>query len=274
MELSDKIKNTTEKAQKTGALQPIATEYDIIEQKGIPFIVRIISNLARKDEAQKKQESKKEKTGKEFEPYEPDLFVTDISETHLCLLNKYNVVDNHVLIVTRKFEEQENLINQQDFTALWKVMSQYEGLAFYNAGKKAGASVRHKHLQIIPLPLVKEGAKNIPIEAVINPELLTDKVTNITALPFTHGIIKIEGELSLLERYNQLRNQLEISSGKPYNLLITKKWMLMIPRSLEKYQSIAINSLGFAGALLVRNQEQLELVKKEKPLTILEGVAG
>jgi sulfate adenylyltransferase (ADP) / ATP adenylyltransferase len=54
---------------------------------------------------------------------------------------------------------------------------------------------------------------------------------------------------------------------------MTKNWMLIVPRSAEKYQFMSINSLGFAGALLVKNQEQLDLVKTEQPLTILEQIS-
>jgi ATP adenylyltransferase len=54
---------------------------------------------------------------------------------------------------------------------------------------------------------------------------------------------------------------------------MTRNWLLIVPRSAEKYQTMSINSLGFAGALLVKNEEQLEIIKKEKPLTILEQVS-
>jgi ATP adenylyltransferase len=53
---------------------------------------------------------------------------------------------------------------------------------------------------------------------------------------------------------------------------MTKNWMLIVPRSAEKYQTMSINSLGFAGALLVKNQAELELVKAEQPLSILKKV--
>jgi ATP adenylyltransferase len=48
--------------------------------------------------------------------------------------------------------------------------------------------------------------------------------------------------------------------------------MLLVPRKQEKFQSIGINSLGFAGALLVKNQEELQLVKDHNPLEILASV--
>jgi ATP adenylyltransferase len=34
-----------------------------------------------------------------------------------------------------------------------------------------------------------------------------------------------------------------------------------------------VNSLGFAGAMLVRNEQQLELLKQYNPMTILRNVA-
>jgi ATP adenylyltransferase len=49
--------------------------------------------------------------------------------------------------------------------------------------------------------------------------------------------------------------------------------MLVIPRSQESFESIAVNSLGFAGAMLVRNERQLNLLKQYNPMTILRNVA-
>jgi ATP adenylyltransferase len=58
-----------------------------------------------------------------------------------------------------------------------------------------------------------------------------------------------------------------------YNLLVTRKWMLIVPRSQEHFQSIAVNSLGFAGALLVRNEQQMQMLKNVGPMNILKNVA-
>ena len=59
----------------------------------------------------------------------------------------------------------------------------------------------------------------------------------------------------------------------PYNLLITRQWMLMVPRSLEFFRGISLNALAFAGAFLVRDQLQLDLLKQHGPLAALAGVA-
>ena len=149
----------TEYARQTGDLKSIETEYQLIEQDEISFVVRSLSNIARKEKANAQQKIQESKTGKyidPFLPYNKNLFVCDISYSHLCLLNKFNIVDGHLLIVTRDFEEQEDLINIHDFAALWSCMQEIDGLAFYNGGSAAGASQRHKHLQLLPLPFVPD----------------------------------------------------------------------------------------------------------------------
>jgi ATP adenylyltransferase len=61
--------------------------------------------------------------------------------------------------------------------------------------------------------------------------------------------------------------------SKPYCLLLTRQWMLLVPRSREFFDSISINALGFAGALLVRDGEQMDLIKKVGPVNILKAVS-
>ena len=145
------VKERTEYALQCGALLSIPTEFEFVEQDGVRFLVRILSNLNRKKAAKDKQEKQSATSGEEFNPflpYEEDLFVADISDTHVCILNKFNVVDYHLLIITRGFEEQESLLTLEDFTAMWVCLADFDGLAFYNSSKTAGASQRHKHLQL------------------------------------------------------------------------------------------------------------------------------
>jgi sulfate adenylyltransferase (ADP) / ATP adenylyltransferase len=152
-----KLVERSDRALQLGALLSIPTEFEFIEQDGVRFLVRILANLARKDEAKQVQErlnSALDRSFNPFLPYEEDLFVTDISDTHVCILNKFNVVDRHLLIITRAFEAQENLLTLADFAAMWACLAEFDGLVFYNAGKIAGASQPHKHLQIVSLPLV------------------------------------------------------------------------------------------------------------------------
>jgi ATP adenylyltransferase len=293
--LWSKVEAQTQHGLQCGALQPIATKYEIIEQANIPFIVRILANWKRKQEAKKQQNQNTAKSGKFFNPFLPcetDLFVTDISETHLCLLNKYNVVDRHILIVTREFEEQANWLNFADFAALWACWAEDDGLAFYNGGTEAGASQPHKHLQLVPLSLA-DGVVQLPIEPLVSDglhDLHPGTVTTLAEFPFQHAIAPLDltwadspwdaAEFALECYRNLLRavgliQDAETMSDRqsgPYNLLATRRWMMVVPRQQERCRSISVNSLGFAGALLVRNLEEMEVLKTMQPIALLQTV--
>ena len=290
-QLWEKTVKQTLFARQTGALKSIETDYQFIESNGISFLVRHLANIARKEQAQQQRKQEEKKTNKKFNPflpYEEDLFVGDISPTHLCLLNKFNVVDHHLLIVTREFESQENWLNLADFIALGGCLREIDGLAFYNGGKIAGASQEHKHLQILPLPFVPEECY-LPIEPAIADTKFHNSLGKIPHFTFRHAIAllsltesdsAIEIGQKLLSCYYSLLSAVglkvnsnsQVQSG-PYNLLVTQKWMLIVPRVQESCHSISINSLGFAGSLFVRDREQIKLLEEITPMTILSKVA-
>lgn len=47
------------------------------------------------------------------------MFVTDINDSHNLLLNKYNVVDYHMVLSTKAFVPQTDPLNESDFAALY-----------------------------------------------------------------------------------------------------------------------------------------------------------
>ncbi len=286
-----KIIQRTNSARECGALQSIETEYQLIKQNDILFVVRTLANLALKEQGKQQQKAKEAKTGKRidpFLPYEEDLFVCDLSPTHLCLLNKFNVVENHLLIVTRAFEEQTELLNIQDFTALATCMQEIDGLAFYNGGKVAGASQPHKHLQLIPLPMIAE-VTHLPIEVAIAQATYNNSMGKIPSFDFCHAIALLNfsstdtlatAAQQMHDCYYKLLNFIGLtvnnsSQKQPsaYNFLATKDWMLVVPRSQESFKSISVNSLGFAGSLFVRDRNSLEVLKQVTPMNILRNVA-
>lgn len=262
-----------------GALEFFDTEREVVEQGGVAFAVRILASLERK---QKTRTSRRRAGANPFLPYEEDLFVAEISERHLCLLNKFNAVEHHVLIVTRAFEEQESLLDLRDFEALWACMAEFEGLGFYNAGTVAGASQRHKHLQLVPVPL-GFGPERTPIDPVLASARFDGAVGTVQDFPFVHALARLEAGAGrspaevareTLATYDELRRVVDVDRDRrPYNLLVTNEWMLMVPRTREAYRAIPVNALGFAGSLLVRNREELAFVRECGPLTILRNVA-
>jgi ATP adenylyltransferase len=285
--LWEKILETTDAALKKGVLKPIQTEGRIMRDAGVDFLVRVVETLARK-EADRILQAEKALKGEEkpnpFLPYEEDMFVADISDSHLCLLNKFNVIQHHLLMVTRAFAHQETLLTVRDFHAACRCMAEFEGLAFYNGGKIAGASQDHKHLQMIPLPMASTGHP-VPIESLIQQPQETPGV--IPGLPFVHAfkrfspIVDIPREMAARTLHQMYRLMLQqvgmnafsereetLQSG-PYNLLFTRHWMLLVPRSKEFFETISVNSLGFAGALLARNRREMALIEKKGGMQML-----
>lgn len=274
--LWSKLRAQTEHGLATEALKPIDTRHEIVSDGGVDFIVRILTNLNRKAQARKVQAKKKTNP---FLPYDPDLYVTDIADSHVCLLNKFNVVDHHFLIVTRQFESQLDWINLTDFEALCRCLNEVAGLFFYNGGPAAGASQPHKHLQLVPQP-----SMDLPIEIAIRATTFIDGMGQSPQLPYAHRIVKIkpdDGPKQWLQYYRQLLNSLDIDdpTGQwqgpqraAYNLLGTRHWFMVVPRRRDDYLGISVNSLGFAGSLLVKNQTQMDQLKQIGPMTLLKEV--
>ncbi len=252
--------------------------------------MRVLANLQRKS-AERAAQGRSAAGGQPvnpFLPYERELFVADVSESHVALLNKFNVVDRHLLIITRAFEQQRALLTLRDFEAWWRCLGEYESLGFYNGGVEAGASQAHKHLQLVPLPLAPQGP-SVPIAPLLRKVRGPAGCGTIPGFDFLHSFTRLVGAADEREaareayvRYATLLEQVgmpppsgidtDLQSG-PYNLLATREWLLLVPRSREFFDSISINALGFAGALLVWNEEQLRALLAAGPLTALRETA-
>jgi ATP adenylyltransferase len=281
--LFEAVRERSFQAERVGALRSIPTSFDLVEdgETGIAFVVRMVEHLAQKREAASEQQRT---NANPFLPYNRELFVADVSETHLCLLNKYNVLDHHLLIVTRSFEEQESLLTLEDFEALWLCMAEREGLGFYNAGTDAGASQPHKHLQLVSVP-IGVGPERTPIEPLLSTARFDGPLGTVEALPFLHSVAQLDHRSSpgsgvgaaaaALELYRAMlpRVGIDPEAPRPYNLLVTRDWMFLLPRTRGFFRGIEVNALGFAGTLLARDHEQLAFIKREGPMTLLRNVS-
>ena len=276
------IVNRTRRSLDIGALRPIETEQETIVDGGISFDVRVISCLARK--AHEANPGVRAPDFNPFLPYDEDLFVANISESHVGILNKFPVVDNHLLIVTRAFEEQTSLLTEQDFQAMWACMREFDGLTFYNSGEIAGASQRHKHIQIVPLPLTSDGQAT-PVEGAIAAPDLSSGVGQCPTLPFANAIVRLDdldalpvtnAASALQDHYCSMLRSMSLmdepDNTKNYNLLATRSWMMLVPRSREHFEGISINALGFAGELLVMDRNQLSTLRERGPMAALRAV--
>jgi len=285
------IVETTRSALANGALLPVPTNHAFIEDGGLRFFVRVLSSLRRKDEARKKQDAGSigGKGVNPFLPPEKDLIVADLTDTHIAVLNKFNVVEHHLLIVTRGFEDQDTLLTLQDFEALWLCMAEFNGLGFYNGGRVAGASQRHKHLQLVPLPLAPEGPP-IPIEPLFDGMGAPGEPCTIPAFLFLHSFVRLAPDLArdpaaaakTFALYGEMLHSVGLNTpdasrlivqSMPYCFIVTRGWMLLVPRSREFFDGVSLNSLAYAGSLFVRDKEQLARLKAFGPMKALASAA-
>lgn len=269
--------SATERSVVSGALAPIATELEVVEDGGVAFAVRLFARLDVKERAGEAQRSAGVNP---FLPPDPDLFVTDLTTTHIAVLNKFTVFPHHLLLVTRRFVSQDRLIDLADFEALAIVMAEIDGLGFYNAGVVAGASQPHRHLQVVPTPL---GPDDLPTPMDTLMRSAPERVpASVPGLDFPHVALRLDGRPinrsdgpALHERYRALLAAIGISDRRqPYNLLLTRHWMLLVPRARECWEGTSVNALGFAGSLLVRDRGQLGRLREIGPMRVLHAVSG
>jgi ATP adenylyltransferase len=269
------------RALQAGGLRPIDTNETLLVEQGTAFVIRLADNLVRKDRAQHGESSQVERdepSRNPFLPYDSDLYVCDVSQSHVALLNKFNVIDHHLLIITRMFEHQESALTRADFQALAVCLAEYDSLGFYNSGPAAGASQTHKHIQLVPLPLSTR-IPAVPIEPLLGSG----------ALPFQHELTRFQSSAAddpirfastLRSVYRDMLNRQCIrpvadGAGRlspAYNLLVTRNWMLLAPRSQEAAEGISINALGFAGSFFVKRRQDIEVLRSCGPLALLRLV--
>lgn len=127
-------------------------------------------------------------------------------------------------------------------------------------------------------------------------DLVVDKAFSLSGLPYANHVYRLpsltsmtpsEMEpalanifLSLLDlSISTIRHDPDYPAGRPsYNVVMTLEHMYVIPRKHEKHvlretgENLSVNALGFAGMLLVKNDEELEAVRQEGVCSILKGV--
>ena len=120
-----------------------------------------------------------------------------------------------------------------------------------------------------------------PMDAVLR-SVSPSVPESVPGLCFPHAAMGLSGEPirrgdgpGLHERYHALLAALGIRDHRqPYNLLLTRRWMLVVPRSRECWEGTSVNALGFAGSLLVRDRDQLARLRDVGPMKVLVAVSG
>jgi len=152
-------------------------------------------------------------------------------DRYSMILNKFNVMKNHVLIVTKEFESQFTPLVTADLDVLLEAVRDLDALGFYNAGKEAGPSQSHRHLQVVP----REG-NEIPFLNLIESRmgsLPRGGHLFVEEFSFKHALLKIVENDRLLDLYHEALRYCDVplpESGsdnvKAHNLLMGRNWLM------------------------------------------------
>ncbi|KAI8083083.1 HIT-like domain-containing protein [Halteromyces radiatus] len=281
------------------------------KDNGISFEINFVPTLAKKPIDEYNKTAKNDTINDNKQPINPFLnpspaLIVQENETHRILLNKFCVLPHHLLIITKDFQPQTLPLFPPDLMIGWKtLMTAYgpssPGLLFYNCGPLSGASQPHKHMQLIPL--IESGAS--PIQQAVN-KIENSKAGEIYMLdsfPFVHVVTPLDrqfmdespeaavedylgqmffGLLDAMFQQIRLVDNEKLSNVKPsYNFIMTSEFMLIVARRQEyatlttkdeRDLAISINSMGFAGYLLAKTEDEYEVLKTVNIMDVLSQV--
>lgn len=276
--LAEAVRQTTDRALRDGALIPFEVAREDVAGGALPYRIEWASSLARKDQAAIPKPGTKPGAHNPFLPYEPALHVADVGDAHAVLLNKFPVALGHVVIVTRDYAEQDRLLDAGDLGALAAVLRELGGLAFFNGGADAGASIQHRHLQVAPF--------SAPLLDALLPELaIRETPQSFAALPFRHAVVRFAGAspsaATLQAAYAACLDRCALTAradGRlpPYNFLATRDAFVLVPRRRETWDDgdvrVSLNAMSFAGSIFVRDPALIPRIREAGLLRLLAAV--
>jgi ATP adenylyltransferase len=263
-----------------GALVPLLSEQTEHSDGGVRFTLEWLSSLSLKDLAKLFQPADKPAGFNPFLPYERDLFVVDLSATHVAILNKFPASRLHLLFITKSFVAQESPLDGTDLDAAARALNRMAGLVFYNSGPSAGASQPHRHLQLVVLP-------DIPMAALFPPDTQPFTLQRLPTVPFDHLFCRFTPGFFdrpeaagprladlVATAYDQAGLRTADGSLRSYNLLMARDWLMIVPRRTTFVDGILLSGPAYAGVIGLRHQEQAETAKQTGPMRLLIEAAG
>ncbi|TLD30005.1 putative phosphorylase [Venturia nashicola] len=246
-----------------------------IVDDGIPFEFRVCPAFREKPQPKEKSSEEPVKMmgeGSDLQE-DPTIEITRINGTHILIYNKFCISKSQMMIVTaNSYHRQHDPLDGDDIEAARMVLLSLASphFIFFNDGVIAGASRKHKHLQVLRMPkdsmdllVSKDSSKDFP------------------KLPYKYFSIdfadKAQPSKELLHKmYQNLLNQCEgLLPGKqgesvPHDVILTKNWMMVIPRSKRNFEgSSDVNAAGMLGMIWLKYDEEVDKWKELGPARVL-----
>lgn len=193
------------------------------------------------------------------------------------------------MVHTAECEPQTDGLNEADFGAAWEAL---EGMGetymvIFNCGPDAGASVAHKHLQLIPVaehvrkhPFPTERREVVGMctgldEVVVSTVLTFLEPHAIDGLPYQHMIMTLPQTVSVGPLYDIYSNTLRrfgIEPSEPHNMLLTTNWLMVIPRRRAWISEVAANAAAMIGMAWCKSEEQYQGWQRRGIGNVLRGM--
>ncbi|WWC85676.1 uncharacterized protein L201_000542 [Kwoniella dendrophila CBS 6074] len=232
-------------------------------------------------------------------PYVKELFIgclngLDGEEGMSILLNKYSLLPEHILLCPPSYQPQALPPTPPQIAIAYNILlaalrhptRSRKLLGFYNGGEGAGASQKWRHLQFVECPggrsPIEDWCQGVtfsrPDQAIILPSVPYLHIVH--PLP-PHGSVpypptdETNDQLidilapALMKMFDLAFDALRNGGGSRdggWNLLITLDHLHLIPRSSPSFplptphQPLELNSLGYAGMMLVKSKEEEEVL--------------
>jgi ATP adenylyltransferase len=213
--------------------------------------------------------------GSDLADADPKLIVSKIHDTHLLVMNRFAVFRPQYLIITLdSFKRQTENLDRTDLAAAWAVMHALpdEHFIMFNCGNEAGCSRLHKHMQVIPC---SKDLTLFPDQDGLEP----------ADVPFKYFVRRIDSSTQALpDRLHAMYHSLHREALQawqsfsktttleyfPHNVMLTKRWIMVVPRRRAEIAGASANAAGMMGMVWLTNPQQLDKWKEYGPARVLE----
>lgn len=201
------------------------------------------------------------------------LEICEVNGTHILAFNKFCVYKPHLLLLTVDgFRRQTESLNEQDLDAAWSSMAElsagagHDYFVLYNCGEAGGCSRSHKHLQLIPHPCERfplwpglpDGARPpVPFKFFLN---------RLGTKPSSRDLV-----VAYEEMMRGVRETLQLGEDghAPHNVVLTRDWILVVPRSKVGYKGAYSNASAIVGQVWLKSAQDLDLWMQVGPTEAL-----
>jgi ATP adenylyltransferase/5',5'''-P-1,P-4-tetraphosphate phosphorylase II len=189
--------------------------------------------------------------------------IAHINSTHILVFNRVCIFRPQLMLLSEDSYRRQHLpLELIDIIATYEVLTslnegEQEFYTLYNCG--FGSSREHKHVQFLPKV------------DVFFPD---DRGFDNGKIPYLYFLKYLpmskddpDGANNLYLVYEELLAQAKSAvntacpSGRewvPHNVILTKDWLMVIPRGSNGYEGVSTSSAGMVGSVFLANKDQLK----------------